>query len=287
MIKESNAAILSLGGVNYLSQVQIHWETEQVLNTRRFKIYRGIASDKIDEEIGFVDTVPGIRIYSYVDYTAELGDLYRPYYYRIDTFKVLPDDTEQFELSGEMFTWDNRLRVWEEDVIYRHDLLFHYDAGSPLLFYSERTDTSDVHCPKCWDISTSLPRPPRGGCPVCMDTGRQRPYLDPIIIWAEFGIKSRILEHNLVELQPGQKHMTFGGIPKMKPGDVILEPFKHELWTVEVVNLIGRDTAPVVQQCSLSLVDKSESKYKYLNIAPETLELLNVELNSINNERRF
>ena len=81
--------------------------------------------------------------------------------------------------------------------------------------------------------------------------------------------------------------MTFGGIPKIKPGDIIHEPFKHELWTVETVDLIGRDTAPVVQQCSLSLVDKNESKYKYMNIDPKILELLNVELNSINNERRF
>jgi hypothetical protein len=120
-----------------------------------------------------------------------------------------------------------------------------------------------------------------------MDTGRQKPYLDVVLFHAEFGQTSRVLEYNLVEAHVGQKMITMSGLPKVKPGDIVHEPFKHELWLVENVNCIGRDTAPVLQQATVSLVQKPSIKYNYLVLEDSDMQVLLADMDEVNNERRF
>jgi hypothetical protein len=266
MITNTNAVILSIDP----SIVMVSWTTEQMINTRTFRVYR---NDVLQTT---VTSTPGIRVYTYKDYTPQLKDLYRIYEYRIEV-------VETGEVT-ENFSWDTMYRVFESDIVFRHDYIFHYNAGSPMFLHSERTDSSFPKCPNCWDVTSHRSV---GSCPVCLGTGRQHPYYDPVLMWVEFGGDSKILDVSSVEVQPGQKRLTASGLPRLKPGDVMHEPFKHELWLVENAVCIGRDTAPVLQQAACKLMERSHEHYKYLTLTDADMASLLTEMNSVNNERRF
>lgn len=264
MIIEKNAIILSITpGIVLLS-----WKTRQTVSQHTFEIFRN------KEKIGETKSQPNIVVYTFKDYTADVRDLFRIYEYEI-------------RVNGEsygLFSWDTMYRVYELDILVRHDYFFHYNNGSPMVLYSERTDASSPRCPFCWDITSQRAI---GSCPVCMGTGRQVPYYDPVVIWVEFGGNSKILDVSLVEAQPGQKRMTANGLPRLKPGDIVLEPFKHELWKIEQVQCIGRDTAPVVQQCACKRIETNSDLYKYMIFGESEVQDIVNEMNEINKEKRF
>ncbi len=266
MINNTNAVILSIDP----PIVMVSFSTEQMINIRTFDIYRN------EELLGTVTSTPGISVYTYKDYTAELRDLFRIYQYKV----IVRETGEETDL----FSWDTMYRVHEADILIRHDYLFHYNAGSPLFLHSERTDSSAPRCPNCWDITSQRSL---GSCPVCLGTGRQRPYYDPVLMWVEFGGKTKLLDVSLVEVQSNQKRLTASAIPRLKPGDIMHEPFKHELWKIEQVSCIGRDTAPVLQQAARKYLEPSHEHYKYLTLSDSDMAALLSEMNSVNDERRF
>jgi len=262
----TNAVILSLDP----PVVMVSFTTEQMINVRHFDIYRNTVLQ------GTVTSTPGINVYTYKDYTPELRDLFRIYEYKI----IVRETGEESEL----FSWDTMYRVYEADILVRHDYLFHYNAGSPMFLHSERTDSSAPKCPNCWDITSQRSI---GSCPVCLGTGNQRPYYDPVLMWVEFGGKTKMLDVSLVEVESNQKRLTASGLPRLKPGDIVHEPFKHELWKVEQVQPIGRDTAPVLQQAACKLLEPSHEHYTYLVLTDADMASLLAEMNSVNKERRF
>ena len=262
----TNAVILSIDP----PVVMVSFTTEQMINVRRFDVYRN------DVLQGTVTSTPGIQVYIYKDYTPEVQDLFRVYEYRV----INRDTGEQ----SEKFSWDTMYRVHEADILLRHDYLFHYNAGSPMYLHSERTDSSAPKCPNCWDITSQRAI---SSCPVCLGTGNQVPYYEPVLMWVEFGGKNKSLDVSLVEVQSNQKRLTASGLPRLKPGDVMHEPFKHELWKVETVQCVGRDTAPVLQQAACQLMEKSHEHYKYLVMSDSDMAALLSEMNDVNNERRF
>lgn len=270
LILNHNAVILSLNP----ALVYVSFTTQQIISDRTFKVYR--KQSDIIEEIAEINSQKNVNVYGASDRTAQLFNLHQPCYYRVE----IVETNEQTA----WFSWDTMYRVFESDILSRQDQIFHYDMGSPLFLHSERTDFTNVRCPNCWDITTHMAL---GGCSLCMDTGRQKPYLDPVIAWIEFGTNTRALEYNLVETETGEKRVTMSGLPKIKPGDIFHEPFKHELWRVENVATIGRDTAPVLQQASVSLVKDVNVAYTYLVLTDSDMDALLEDMNSVNNERRF
>lgn len=270
LIVNSNAVILSLKP----AYVYVYFTTQQIITPRTFKVFR--KQSDLTEEVAEIDSEHNVNVYTAQDRTPQIFSRYVPCYYQIQVVET-GEETD-------WFSWDTMYRVWEQAVLDANDQIFRNDMGSPLFLHSERTDLTNVRCPNCWDITTQMSR---GKCELCMDTGRQKPYLDAVAFYAEFGQTSRVLEYNIVEAEMGQKMITMSGLPKVKPGDIVHEPFKHELWLVENVNCIGRDTAPVLQQATVSLVHKPNIKYNYLVIESSDMEDLLEEMNGVNNERRF
>jgi len=270
LIVNSNAVILSLSP----PYVYVYFTTQQILSARTFEVYR--KQSDIEDLVATVVSQSNVNVYTAEDRTPQIFTRFQPCYYQV---RVVETGEET-----EWFSWDTMYRAFEFDILDRNELIFHYDAGAPLFLHSERTDLTNVRCPNCWSITQQMPM---GNCDLCLDTGRQKPYLDPVLIHSEFGQSSKVLEYNLVEAHLGQKLITMSGLPKVKPGDVIHEPFKHELWLVENVNCIGRDTAPVVQQATVSLVQKPSIKYNYLVLEADDMETLLADIDEVNNERRF
>jgi hypothetical protein len=270
LIVNSNAVILSLKP----PFVYVYFTTQQIISARTFKVFR--KQSDIIEEIAEIDSQSNVNVYSAEDRSSQVFSRYTPCYYQVQVVETGE--------TTDWFSWDTMYRVFEFDILDRNEQIFHYDMGSPLFLHTERTDLTNVRCPNCWDITKQMSM---GNCSLCMDTGRQKPYLDPVAFYAEFGQTSRVLEYNLVEAEIGQKMITTSGLPKLKPGDIVHEPFKHELWLVENVNCIGRDTAPVLQQATVSLVQKPSIKYNYLVIEDSDMEDLLADMNEVNNERRF
>lgn len=270
LIINSNAVILSLNP----AYVYIYFTTQQIISPRTFKVIR--KQSDIEEEISEIESAPNANVYTAQDRTAQIFSRHATCYYKIQVVETGEE--------SDWFSWDTMYRVWELDILDRNTQIFHYDMGSPLFLHSERTDLTNVRCPNCWNITKQMSD---GNCSLCMDTGRQKPYLDAVSVWVEFGQGSRVLEYNLVEAEVGQKMITMSGLPKVKPGDILHEPFKHELWLVESVGCIGRDTAPVVQQATLSLVQKPSIKYNYLVLEDTDMQTLLADMDEVNNERRF
>lgn len=249
------------------------WEVDSSFNTHTFTVSR--KKGDTEETLATIQSQENVFIYTVKDFAVQLLNLFDDYKYKI---KIDNND------ATDWFSWDTQYRAFELDILDRNALVFKYDIGLPLYLYSERTDFSNVRCPKCWNV---LKQMPDGNCSLCMDTGRQKPYLDPIVFWGDLGQKSRVLEHNLLEAVAGEKLLTLNGIPKIKPGDIILEPFQHELWLIESVQCIGRDTAPVIQQAKMTLVQRTNLKYNYMVLDDAELLSLSEEVNRINSERRF
>ena len=270
LIVNSNAVILSVKP----PYVYVYFTTQQIISSRTFKVFR--KQSDIEEEISEISSQPSVNVYTAQDRTSQIFNRYQPCYYQV---RVVETGEET-----DWFSWDTMYKVFEFDILDRNDQIFHYDMGAPLFLHSERTDLTNVRCPNCWSITKQMSM---GNCDLCMDTGRQKPYLDPVMFHAEFGQSSRVLEYNLVESHVGQKMITMSGLPKVKPGDIVHEPFKHELWLVENVNCIGRDTAPVIQQATVSLVQKPSIKYNYLVLEDSDMETLLADVNEVTNERRF
>jgi len=270
LIVNSNAVILSLNP----PYVYVYFTTQQIISARTFEVYR--KQSDIEELVTTVASQVHVNVYTAEDRTPQIFSRFTPCYYQI---RIMETGEET-----EWFSWDTMYRAWEFEVLDRNDQLFHYDAGAPLFIHSERTDLTNVRCPNCWDITNQMST---GNCDLCMNTGRQKPYLDPVMVHSEFGQSSKVLEYNLVEAEIGQKLITMSGLPKVKPGDIVHEPFKHELWLVQNVNCIGRDTAPVLQQASVSLVHKLDIKYNYLVLEDDDMEALLADVDAVNNERRF
>ena len=279
-----SAAILAIGGATYESRVQLWWEADTNINPRNFEIYRGETRDKVTERIGRVTGEVGKRVYTFDDFTAKLRDRFRPYYYQI-AYGTGSGTTFTEEGRSEKFSWDTHYRIEEEAIIAAQELMFHYDMGSPVFIYSERT--TSLRCENCWDIATSTANPSLNGCPICMGTGRVTPYLDPYAVWMDFGVTDRsLMIREFGEHDPGEKMIRFNGVPRIKPGDIILEPFTQGIWLVNRIKPCGRTNAPVMVMGTISLLDKSDPVYQFIRVSESDMRDLQTEMDAIDEERR-
>jgi hypothetical protein len=232
---------------------------------------------ELEREIPGVD---GVFVYEYDDVTPNLFNWWRKYYYRIVA------STPDGEIESQIRTWETSPRPHELAIIERHDFVLKFIQGSPAFAFIERTAES-APC-SCYNRTTGRPTDSR--CTMCLGTGRQRPYFEPVPFFVDFNPDEKMVSiSNLGERQPKDKDCWFSAYPQIKPGDLLYEVMPAVLWRVGPVHTIQPQGTTIQHVCRLSAVGREEVEYQYLpqRISPDTLRAVVQEWERVKQQRMF
>jgi hypothetical protein len=249
-----------------------------------FRVERSLSPQFIEGEFTVLESeIPGVDrllVYEYDDITPNLFNWWRKYYYRIVA------TTPEGEVSSAIRTWETNPRPHELAIIERHDFVLRYLQGEPSFAFVERT-TEALFC-ECYNVTTQ--RPTKSGCTICLGTGRQRPYFEPIPFFVDYNPDEKLVSiSNLGETQEKGKDCWFSAFPQVKPGDLIYEVGPAVLWRVARLNAIQPQGTTIQHVCRLAAIDRFQVEYKALiqRIPQETLIALVQEWERIKEERLF
>src|SRR5688572_9350229 len=144
--KQVSVTVLS---IEHICRVLITWELEptaQNLKDLKFFVDRGESPSEFNQ----LDAVPvsANALYQYVDFTANLVDLDKIYYYRVRGVEYQGSTPVQ-TFTSEPTTWDGDLDLVGLYVVEEHLFKHRYVDGVPTMIFKKRHD--GVYCPTCWD----------------------------------------------------------------------------------------------------------------------------------------
>ena len=251
------------------ARVLVCWEILPVytgLDGVRFTIERSLSpvfpAEDTETISGVISGVPGLSVYEYLDITASLINTWRQYFYRVRAGGAGSGVSRSA-------TWEKVPRVYELAIIERQDLLLEEFTGTPCYAFIERT-VGAAMCPLCFDVVAQ--RPTKSNCHACLSTGRQRPYLSPIFLYADMNPAAKVVQiAALGEVQPKQRTAWFSAYPILKPGDLVYECGSG---VFHRINRLGPNSQPqgvtVMQVALLDAVDPNTIIYSVLpNELPE------------------
>lgn len=255
------------------------------LEATTFRIERSLSPQFTDGEftelVANIPATPGLFTYEYDDVTPNLFSYWRRYYYRVVA------TTPNGDVVSTTRTWETNPRPHELAIIERHDYVLKYLQGTPAFVFVERT-TEAAHCTACWNVTTSRSNDSR--CTLCLGTGKQRPFFEPIHVYIDFNPDEKMVSiSNLGERQPKQKDCWLSAYPQTKPGDIILEVVAGTLWRVAGVHCIQPQGSTIQHVCRLSAIGQNDVEYQRLpqRIAPSRLIQIVREWERIKQERLF
>lgn len=264
------------------------WEfarQDSALGQATFRVERSesqqFSAGEFVELVRNVPSTTGVLVYEFDDITANLSNFYRQYWYRVVA------TTGGGEIVSEPRTWQTMPRTHELAIIERHDFVLKYLQGKPSFAFIERT-TESVRCGACFDLTTQRSTDSR--CTLCLGTGRQRPYFEPIPLWIDYNPDEKLVSiSNFGEMQPKQKDCWFSAFPQIKPRDVLYEVLSSSLWRVVSVHPIQPQGTTIQHLCRLSAIDPESVEYERMpqRIAPDALRALVQEWERIKEERLF
>jgi len=255
------------------------------LDTVEFAVERSQSpSFSDDDEIDVLETgiagQGGVLSYEYVDITANLINWWRRYYYRIRA------TTANGDILSEIRTWETSPRPHELEIIRRHDFVLQYLQGKPSFAFVERT-ISSARC-VCYNPTTG--RSDRSDCTLCLNTGRQRPYFDPIPFFVDYNPDEKLVQiADFGELQSKEKDCWFSAYPQVKPGDLIYEVMPATLWRIASVRTIQPMGTTIQHICRLNGIGRDQVEYTRLVQKIDDAELREIvrEWEKIKDERLF
>lgn len=233
--------------------------------------------DELAEDIAGID---GLLAYEYVDITTNLINWWRKYYYRVKA------STSSGDVYSEIRTWETSPRPHELEIIRRNDFVLQYLQGTPSFAFVERTSAS-ARC-VCYDPTSG--RPTNSKCTLCLGTGRQRPYFDPIPFYVDYNPDEQLVNiSDFGELQPKEKDCWFSAYPNMKPGDIIYQVMAAVLWRIGVVRTIQPMGTTIQHVCRLIAISRDEVEYQRLvqKIPDSELRRIVQEWELLKEERMF
>lgn len=268
-------------------RVLVCWELvtqHSQLDETTFRIERSLSPQFTDgeyDELGLVvQGVPGQMVYEEVDTTPNLVSFWRRYFYRIVA------TTPEGEVTSAVVTWQTEPRPHELEIIRRHDFMLRYFQGAPSFAIVERT-TDSAYC-DCYDVTAG--RPTRSNCTLCLGTGRQRPYFEPIPLFIDYNPDEELVSiSNFGEMQPKEKDCWISAYPRVKPGDLFYEVVPALLWRIVRVHTIQPMRTTIQQVCRVNALERSEVEYRRLvqRIPDETLKDLVQQWERVKEERMF
>ena len=201
-----------------------------------------------------IEGIPGQLVYEHVDLVPNLIGFWRNYFYRVRA------NTPDGPVYSEARHWETNPRPHELAIIERHDFLLTYLQGQPTFSFVERTAES-ARC-SCYNPTTS--RVEDSQCRLCLGTGRQRPFLSPILHYVDFNPDQKLVDMSFRENEPGSKSCWFSAFPILKPGDVMYQPVKGTLSRIATISTIQPQGTTIQQVAQVTSLDRSEVKYQRL-----------------------
>lgn len=269
------------------SRVLIAWELVRTYNGLpevTFVVERSQSPAFPENEVDQIDTVDGqagLLVYSAADGTACLINVWRRYFYRVRAQSPgLPDVVSIAK------TWETSPRLHELAIIEGHDFLLRYYTGTPAFAFIERT--ADAPPCRCFDRTTG--RSTQSDCLLCLNTGKQRPFFDPIPLFVDFNPDQKITQITTFgESQPNAKACWFSAYPILKPADLLYEVGTTKLWRIATMEASQPQGTTLQQIATLTMVDFTNVEYRSLvqQIADDELLSIVQEWESIKGEREF
>lgn len=249
-----------------------------------FRVERSLSPQFSDGEfVELVTEVAGVAgqlVYEFDDVTPNLFSFWRKYYYRVVA------TTPTGEVTSEVRTWETSPRPHELCIIEQHDYVLRYLQGTPSFAFVERTADS-ARCP-CWNPSTG--RQDTSRCTLCLNTGRQHPFFEPIPFYVDYNPDEKLVTiTNFGETQPKEKDCWFSAYPQIKPGDILYEVMPATLWSVSKVHTIQPQGTTIQHVCRITSISREEVEYQVLvqRIRTETLRAIVQEWERLKAEPMF
>lgn len=270
------------------ARVLVCWELvtqNSGIGAVEFAVERSLSPQFSDDEFDVLETaiagVDGQLAYEYVDITPSLLNWWRKYFYRIRA-----TGTGLFDVVSDIKTWETSPRPHELAIIERHDFVLQFLQGTPSFAFVERT-TASARC-VCYDVTAG--RPTNSNCTLCLGTGRQRPYFEPIPFFVDYNPDEKLVNiSNFGEIQPKEKDCWFSAYPQVKPGDIIYEVMPAVLWRIAFAKTIQPMGTTIQHVCRLIAINRDEVEYRRLvqKIPDSDLREIVQEWEAVKEERLF
>lgn len=249
---EISVTVLS---IEHISRVRVGWrlaKSAQNLSRLRFFIDRGESPSEMQQLNAEPLTIGDLP--EYVDFTANLKDLNKIYYYRVRAVEYEGDTPVQTFTSKET-TWDGDLDLVGIYVVDEHLFAMRWVFGVPAMVYKKRRE--GTYCPECWD--QVLKRVTKSSCQTCYGTGRIGGFYPPIDVWMSFEPDPRVEQvTEWGKRQPTQTDIMFTNYPLLNNDDVILELKPNRFWKVSNVRGPEKNRTVMLQFARLDAINPSD-----------------------------
>lgn len=278
--------VMQIGSPGVPPQVLVTWTIERIRGSHDiiFHVERSQSPDftdldAIEEPTGPIVFSSGQQTYEYLDITVNLQNAWRRWYYRIRAI----DLEASKEYLSPVKTWESQPKVFEQEIIARHDWLLRYETGTPCFALVERT-AGGGHCDECWNAS--LQRSTKSGCPHCFGTGRERPFFQPILTFVDFNPPTKATAMQQHELQVGQTNVWWSAFPQLKPRDILVEVLSGKRWRLIRVNPVGDNRTDIQHFSTIEQIKLRDAEYQ-VAVSPEVQKTVVADLERMKCERRF
>lgn len=268
-----------------MARVLVCWELvtqNSGLEETTFAVERSLSHgfDEIEPLVEGIEGIAGQLVYTFTDITPNLISFWRKYFYRIKA------TTPNGVVYSDIRTWETNPRPHELAIIERHDFVLRYMQGTPSFAFIERT-TDSGHC-ICYDTTAGRSRD--SNCTLCLGTGLQRPYFDPILFYVDYNPDEKLVQiSGFGEMQIKEKDSWFSAFPQLKPGDLIYEVMPGILWSIAKMNTIQPMGSTIQQIARLVAIDRGDVTYRRLvqRIPDDNLRQIVQEWERNKEERMF
>jgi hypothetical protein len=284
-LKPLNIMVLNMQHGQIPSRVLVKWEIEpsaQDLKDLYFYVDRGESPEELNQLQSMADGVPAHQLYEFVDFTANLTDLNKVYYYRVRAVEFF-DGTPVQTFSSEPVTWDGNLDLVGLYVVEEHLFLHRWVSGVPTMIFKRRLDGQ--YCPNCWD--KILKRVTISNCTTCYGTGKLNGFYPPYEGWVDFEPDPKVVQvSEMGKRQVSQTDIQYTNYPLLTDGDLIVELNTNRYWKVSTVRYPEKNRTIMLQVARVDSVSPSDVEYR-IPISEERRVALLALLDERSKEREF
>lgn len=256
---EIEDASVEIRSVEKIPRVLVRWKlkrTSQDLTNLKFSIYRGESPEDLTRVNA--EGIDHDELYEYMDYTANLLDLRKVYYYQVQGHEMSGDTILQ-TFKSKVETWSQEPDLVALYVIEEHLFLYRWtSAGMPAFIYKKKKE--GLRCPECWD--PILKKVTKSNCSTCNGTGFVGGYYKPIEAWMGFNVDIKIAQiADWGVKQIDQTDVEFTDYPELSIGDIILDLKDFKYWKIANVRFSVKGGAIMTQVARVSAINRSDIEY--------------------------
>lgn len=285
--KPVSVLVLSMQHGPVPSRVLIKWELEptaQRLTNLRFFVDRGESPEEMQQLQAMSEGILPTAILEFVDYSANIVDLNKVYYYRVRAVEFDPTITTSLQTFTSLpVTWDGDLDLVGLYIVEEHLFLHRYVSGVPTMIFKRRKD--GLYCPECWD--EVLKRVTKSACTTCYGTGKLGGFYPPYEAWMNFEPDPKVVQvAEWGQRQASQTDIQFTDYPLLNDGDMIIEMKTDRRWKVSNVRFPEKNRTIMLQIARVDAIHPSDVEYR-VDVSESRRKALLAEADAREKEREF